>query len=210
MNGAAIDAINECVPGMVRILADEPRVRESALLSIIAFNDSARVLVPLGPIVSESVADLSLNATGTTLYSKALRSTKIVLETGRTNHPDQNWSRPIVFFMTDGNPTKDDPWPDAVKELRSLSMAPHIYPIGFGDARIATLEQIRTDESFDVSAGAGDIANTMRTVIDGVTRTIHYMSTYKVASVGEISTQFFPYNASDEIDDFTSDTDFHA
>lgn len=209
MRGDAIESVNSLVPSMVRILEDEPLVRESALLAIVTFNHEARVVLPLEPISSERLPKLDLEAKSTTLYSKAFHKVEDVLRSGRRRHSDKEWATPIVFFMTDGEPDTEDPWPAAAARLSKLEFAPQIYPIGFGEVKVKTLERIRTDETRAVTVNSGDIETTLRRVLDGVTRTIHYMTTLAMPDASGLPTEVMEPDAEDELEEFASDTDFH-
>lgn len=211
MEGDAIAAVNEHIPHMIRVLADEPDVVRSALLSIIAFNSTAKVVMPLGQVSEEIADDFNLTAEYRTSFSSAFRIALSELNTGRKKFSGQHWAHPVIFFLSDGAPDKNDNWKAALNSLQAFDPKPHIYPIALGDFDVDVLKEVSSDPSFDVSVSSEDPKALIRRVVSGITRSIHVATSKHVSSMADLVTEVMPYDhASDDIEDFISTEDFHA
>ena len=107
MHGEPIAAVQNGIQTMVVALMGEPQALETAFLSIITFDSSARQVVPLTELNQFQVP--SLNASGTTSMGEALAlvakcaENEVVKNTPETKG---DW-KPLVFIMTDGEATDD-------------------------------------------------------------------------------------------------------
>ncbi|ADV48696.1 VWA domain-containing protein [Cellulophaga sp. E16_2] len=107
MMGEPIEAVKNGVQVMISSLRQNPQAIESAFLSIITFDSSARQIVPLTDLASFQMPDIQ--ATGTTSLGEALElvSTCIDNEVASTTSESKGDWKPLVFIMTDGIPTDD-------------------------------------------------------------------------------------------------------
>jgi len=107
MSGEPIEAVKNGMQMLVSALRQDPQALESAFLSVITFESSAHQLVPLTDLASFQVPDLK--ACGCTAMGEALMlladcaKREIVKSTPEMKG---DW-RPLVFMMTDGEPTDD-------------------------------------------------------------------------------------------------------
>lgn len=107
MTGEPIEAVKNGMQMLISALRQDPQALESAFLSVITFDSNARQAVPLTDLASFQVPEL--NAAGCTAMGEALTclcdcaKREVVKST-----PEQkgDW-RPLVFLMTDGEPTDD-------------------------------------------------------------------------------------------------------
>ena len=143
MAGPAIEAVSRGVNTLVTELRGNPLALETAYLSVITFSREAKQVVPLTELLSFQPPQLSVR-TGTALGG-ALRVLmqcfkNDVIKTTATTKGDY---RPLVFLLTDGQPTDD--WEgaaDAVKSARHPGIA-NIYAIGCGpDVDVEVLRRI--------------------------------------------------------------------
>ncbi len=107
MHGEAIEAVKNGIQVLTSSLRQDPYALETAWLSVITFSDKASQISPLTELVQFQPPTLS--ATGTTAMGAALCLLAERIETEvRKGSPEQkgDW-KPIVFLMTDGNPTDD-------------------------------------------------------------------------------------------------------
>lgn len=132
MFGEAIDQINKCLDNMLAALRRDPYALETAWLSLISFDSNARVLVPLTELAEFRVPKLNARpgtSLGTAIELLSLQLSKEVTLT--ENGVRGDW-RPIVFLLTDGQPT--DEWRGPVARLRARRPKPaNIYAIGLGE-----------------------------------------------------------------------------
>ncbi len=107
MSGEPIQQVNNGVQMLVSALRQDPQALETAFLSVITFDTSAKEAVPLTDLPSFQAPTVS--ATGTTALGEALSlvadCAKRDVKTASANQK-ADW-RPMVFIMTDGSPTDD-------------------------------------------------------------------------------------------------------
>ncbi|WP_461098247.1 vWA domain-containing protein [Spirosoma luteolum] len=107
MSGEPIEAVKNGVQVLVSTLRQDPYALETAYLSVITFDSSARQVVPLSEL---SVFQMPvIKATGTTSLGEALAllAQKIDSEVQKTTSDTKGDWKPLVFLMTDGMPTDD-------------------------------------------------------------------------------------------------------
>ena len=119
MAGPAIEAVEAGVKALVESLRSNPMAMETAYLSVITFARKADVLVPLTEIMKFIPPKLSVRAgsalgAGLRLLLKCLKAD--VQKTTATLKGDY---KPLVFLLTDGQPTDD--WEAAASELKRHS-----------------------------------------------------------------------------------------
>jgi len=143
MSGSPIEQVNQGVSLLVGELRSNPRALETVWLSIITFDSEARQLMPLTELSQFNAP--TLQAAGTTAMGKALQLLNDAVEREVVaNSPDRKGDyKPLVFLMTDGEPT--DTWEaaaQAVKKRTERKLA-NIIAVGCGDdVNTSTLKQI--------------------------------------------------------------------
>ncbi|MEI8044962.1 MAG: VWA domain-containing protein [Verrucomicrobiota bacterium] len=119
MSGEPIEAVRQGMKALVAELKGDPQALETAYLSVITFNSSAQQVAPLADLLS--FQEPTIDAGGSTAFGEALRVLqqcvdREVVKTTKTKKGD--WT-PLIFLMTDGQPT--DSWEqeaDNVKQKR--------------------------------------------------------------------------------------------
>lgn len=133
MAGPHIEAVARGVNDLLTELRQNPQALETVCLSVITFAREARQVAPLTDLVSFQPPALSVR-TGTSLGA-ALRALAQCLdrEVVKTTPTTKGDYRPLVFLMTDGQPTDD--WQSAVAAFKAANMhkLANFYVIGFGD-----------------------------------------------------------------------------
>ncbi|MEU4294983.1 VWA domain-containing protein [Kribbella sp. NPDC026596] len=123
---------------------DSARVR----LGLIGFSDSAQVLVPLGPLGAFEFPSAPRRSTSITSFRKAFRFLLATVEAdiNRLLSCSAAVRRPLVLFVSDGQPTDPATWPAAHAELIDPARPthPHLLTAGIGDADTVTLARIAT------------------------------------------------------------------
>jgi len=154
MNGDAIEAVDQGFKNLTAKLANDPNTCDVVWLSIIAFDSVPRQLIPLSPIGDYKGIPLSIGGSSNLGQALVFLNERIKKEV-RTQTKEQkgDW-KPLVFLMSDGNPTDD--W-EKQKELISGKM--NIVACGVGSGvNIPNLKKITelvvlmkdmTQETFD-------------------------------------------------------------
>lgn len=118
MSGEPIEAVKSGVQTLVSTLRQDPYALETAYLSVITFDDSARQLMPLTELSAFQTP--SISSSGTTSLGQALLvlSDCIESEVAKTTAEIKGDWKPLVFIMTDGVPTDD--WHRGLEKLRKV------------------------------------------------------------------------------------------
>lgn len=121
MMGEPIESVKNGVQVMVNSLRQNPQAIETAYLSVITFETSAKQVIPLTSLSSFQMIDLK--ATGITALGDALSlvSNRIDKEVAKTTAEAKGDWKPLVFIMTDGNPTDD--WRSGLAEFQKRKIA---------------------------------------------------------------------------------------
>lgn len=134
MSGAPIMAVEQGVQLLHNELMGQPQAVEMVHLSVITFASSANQVVPLTPI--SSFAPPALSAGGGTSMGGALRELARALDREVIpNSPAKKGDyKPLVFLLTDGEPT--DSWEPELNALNSRKekKAGSIIALGCGDS----------------------------------------------------------------------------
>lgn len=107
MYGEPIEAVKNGVQVLVSTLRQDPYALENAHLSIITFNSNAQQIVPLTEL--SMFQQPHIEATGCTALGEALTllANKVDQEVTKTTVDVKGDWKPLVFIMTDGEPTDD-------------------------------------------------------------------------------------------------------
>jgi len=116
MMGEPIEAVKNGVQVLISTLRQDPYALETAYLSVITFDSMARQLVPLTELTAFQIPEIQ--ASGVTSLGEALHllaqcvDREVVKSTPDTKG---DW-KPLVFLMTDGEPT--DNWQAGLAEMQ--------------------------------------------------------------------------------------------
>jgi uncharacterized protein YegL len=120
MSGDPIEAVRQGVRMLVSDLRGNPQALETAYLSVITFASSAQQVCPLTELMT--FQEPLLEASGSTSLGEALKLLERCLDNEvRKSSPTQkgDW-KPLVFLMTDGQPT--DNWEMAADSLKQKKL----------------------------------------------------------------------------------------
>ena len=117
MAGIAFDAMRLGIQSMMKDLRSDPMALEVAAVSIITFATRARQVVPLTELVRFTMPGLQMGSgtalgAGLQLLGKCMDN-----EVVKTTAERKGDYKPVVFIMTDGDPT--DAWESAADAFRS-------------------------------------------------------------------------------------------
>lgn len=139
MSGEPIEQVKNGVQMLVSGLRQDPHALETAYLSVVTFDSSAREVVPLTELTAFQIP--AIEATGQTSLGDGL---SLVAESAKrdvaksTATQKGDW-RPMVFIMTDGMPT--DNWRKGLERFRREKWGIMVgCSVNGGDA--ATLKEI--------------------------------------------------------------------
>ena len=142
--------LNEVLENIVDDLIHEPAVKMSGQLGVITFGDEATVDIPVGAINAGLTAP-TISTGGRTNYAAAFSLLREEMRRAiRVNtEGDSSTRRPVVFFLTDGEPQPiDQPWREQLRALVDEPFAPRIFTFGLGTADDRVLGQVATDEAW--------------------------------------------------------------
>ena len=107
MYGEPIEAVKNGVQVLVSTLRQDPYALETAYLSIITFDSSAQQVTPLTEL--SAFQQPNIQASGCTALGEALSllAQKADQEVTKTTMEKKGDWKPLVFIMTDGEPTDD-------------------------------------------------------------------------------------------------------
>ena len=140
MLGEPIESVKNGIQVMVSALLQDPYALETAFLSIITFDSSARQLAPLTELTSFQLPDLQANGTTALGEALSLLAQKIDSEvTKSTAEVKGDWNT-LIFLMTDGEPTDD--WQNGVAALKKMKTGMLIACADGAKANTCILKQL--------------------------------------------------------------------
>jgi uncharacterized protein YegL len=142
MVGEPLDLVEAGVHTMISGLKRNPYALETVHMSIIGFDAKARVIMPLTEVNKVRPPVLSIRP-GTALGAAMdLLAQSIGSDLVKSTKESKGDYRPLVFILTDGQPTDD--WAEAVNRIRGIKpQVANIYAIGCGgDVDFETLAKI--------------------------------------------------------------------
>lgn len=148
MNGG-IQAINEALPELHATIISDPIVVDKSRLAIIAFSDTAEVILPMSKATDiQDMPGVSENAA--TSYGAAFRALRDTIQVDVDGLKAQGYRvhRPCAFFITDGEPTDDGMWQAEFQQLLNHPYRPHLIAFGVDGSRQETLREIGTLKAF--------------------------------------------------------------
>jgi uncharacterized protein YegL len=145
MTGEPIEQVKNGLQMLISGLRQDPHALETVWLSVITFADSVHEAVPLTELTAFQAP--FIQASGQTKMGDALRmvtdcSTRDVVKSTASKKGD--W-RPMVFIMTDGQPT-DEPeeWAAGLAHFKSKTWG-SVVACAVDDADVDILKQITDD-----------------------------------------------------------------
>ncbi|MEY6433720.1 VWA domain-containing protein [Thioalkalicoccus limnaeus] len=118
MTGEPIAAVNTGLQTLMTALRQDPYALETAFVSLITFDSSARVVTPLTEVAM--FQPTPLKASGTTELGAALSllADRIDADLVKNTASRKGDWKPLVFLMTDGEPTDD--WRPSLARLKQV------------------------------------------------------------------------------------------
>ena len=140
MSGEPIEAAKNGVQVLVSTLRQDPYALETAFLSVITFDSTAKQVSPLTELATFQPPNLV--ATGTTALGDALKllAQKIGSEVITTTAEVKGDWKPLIFIMTDGEPTDD--WKKGADALQKVKTGIIVACAAGPNANTSILKQI--------------------------------------------------------------------
>lgn len=140
MYGEPIEAVKNGVQTLLSTLRSDPYALETAYLSIITFNSTAQQITPLTEL--SAIQQPNIDAGGCTVLGGALEllAKKVDSEITKTTAEVKGDWRPLVFLMTDGEPT--DSITKGLEEFKKRKFGMVVACAAGQGANVNTLKQI--------------------------------------------------------------------
>jgi uncharacterized protein YegL len=148
MTGEPIEACRQGVRALLADLRGDPQALETAFLSVLTFDNAARQVCPLTELTA--FVEPTLNATGSTALGEALTLLEQCLdrEVRKATATQKGDWKPLVFLMTDGQPT--DTWEAAADRLKNRRLG-NIIACAAGPGANPTMLKRVTDNVVELS-----------------------------------------------------------
>nr|SPS05732.1 putative tellurium resistance protein (TerY-like) [Candidatus Nitrotoga fabula] len=140
MSGEPIEASKNGLQVLVSTLRQDPYALETASLSVITFDSTAKQVCPLTELATFQSPNLT--ASGSTALGEALDllAQKISSEVTTTTAEVKGDWKPLIFIMTDGEPTDD--WQKGLQALKKVKAGAIIACAAGPSANTSVLKQI--------------------------------------------------------------------
>lgn len=166
MAGEPLERATAAVRDIISEIGAIPSLADAAYLSLVTFSELAATEIPLSN--ASRVNDVpALVPRSSTSYAEALRhlQSEIPADIQNLKANGNRVFRPVIFFLTDGEPTDDERDVDAaLQQFRACQPVPNLIPIGIGDlVRDEVLAKVRTGKVPAFKA-TGDVAAAMREI----------------------------------------------
>lgn len=147
MRGEPIESVNVGLRSMVNALRQDPYALESVHFGVITFDLEAREVFPLTPLDQVSMPEIKVPASGPTFLGAALEMLAAHVDRDvqkSTTDKKGDW-RPLLFIMTDGNPSDLQTFRDMVPEIQKRNFGNIVACAAGPKADISILKELTTN-----------------------------------------------------------------
>jgi len=179
-SGSMTDVIGEFNAGLTSLLdvmSLDAMAAAKIRFTVMSFSDDVITYLELADL--RKVEQMpTFKARHTTRYSVAFvdllsridRDVDLLRQDGYQVH------RPAVFFLSDGEPNSDDPWREALAELKNPNWTrhPNIVAFGIGSADAAVINEVATRPEFGwmATGGGADTGKVLATFFETFTHSL--------------------------------------
>lgn len=158
MMGEPIEAVKQGIKALLSELRSDPQALETAYLSVITFDSTARQIIPLTELMQFKEPEISVG--GATALGAALNILVDCInnEVRKSTETQKGDWRPLVFILTDGSPSDMAAFSEAVQKIRSVKAANIIACAAGSNAETSYLKQITENVLMMNTLSAGDMA----------------------------------------------------
>lgn len=159
MTGEPIEAVRQGIKALLSELKSDPQALETAYISVITFDSSARQTAPLTELML--FKEPQLKASGATALGGALNVLMdcINSEVRKSTDTQKGDWKPLVFILTDGSPSDTEEFRIAVQKIKSVKTANIIACAAGSNAKTEYLKQITDNVLMMNTLSAGDLAS---------------------------------------------------
>jgi uncharacterized protein YegL len=161
MHGAPVDQLNEALSKLRDAAAKSPAIGEKSRFGIVTFAGDALCRLELAPLTDNMEMPTIECRDGGTSYRAVFEDLRHRLpgDVATLKADGYKVRRPLVFFLSDGQPT-DQPesaWRDALEELKSSAFRerPHVLAFGIGEAQGETIKTVASAPKYAWIQGDG-------------------------------------------------------
>ncbi len=168
-----IDTLNKALFALHQEISTNPTIADKTRFGLIGFSTDAHELQPLVDL-SDLEELPALDASGLTSYGKAFSLLRQAIDRDVQGLKAEGHDvyRPVVFFLSDGEPTDSD-WEQPYQELLASAFRPHIIAFGITEgADRAVIAHVATFKAFMQADGNADVAPALREFAASLTRSI--------------------------------------
>lgn len=140
MMGEPIEAVKNGVQMLLSTLRQDPYALETAYLSIITFDSTAKQVVPLTELAVFQMPNIEASGVTELGEGLSLLASCIGVEIKKTTADTKGDWKPLIFIMTDGSPTDD--WKKGLDNLKKVKTGIIVACAAGQDAETAVLLQI--------------------------------------------------------------------
>lgn len=176
-----LSVVEDALPDMLTVLEDDPVACDTAHLSIVAFGDSPQMTLPLTPLTHDPIIP-ALPRQGCTDYAAVFGflDQQLRYDQQMLTAAGLGYYTPVLFFLTDGNPTQADgheqqqsTWIPRREALGAQShpFRPVIVALGIGNVDVNTVRLIKSTRPTGIACVAtggvvpGDL---LRSIINSI------------------------------------------
>ncbi|MFJ4093701.1 VWA domain-containing protein [Kitasatospora sp. NPDC089913] len=167
-----IDTLNKALFSLHQEISTNPTVADKTRFGLIGFSTDAHELQPLVDL-SDLEELPALEASGLTSFGRVfeLLGRAIERDVRELKAEGHDVYRPVVFFLSDGEPTDTD-WEQPYQDLLAAAFRPHIIAFGIGQADRTVIARVATFKAFMQEDGDADVAPALREFAASLTRSI--------------------------------------
>ena len=140
MHGEAIEAVRNGLQVLVSALRQDPYALETAYLSVITFDSSARQITPLTELVNFQTPDIQAGGTTAMGAALSLLADCIRREVVQGSAEQKGDWKPVVFLLSDGAPT--DSIAKGIADMKTVKTGAFVACAAGASADTNTLKQI--------------------------------------------------------------------
>lgn len=118
MSGEPIEAVKNGIQLLETTLKQDPYALETAYVSVITFDSTARQVIPLTEVVQFQAPSIQAGGATSLGQALALLAERIESEVKKNTPTEKGDWKPMVFLMTDGDPTDD--WNAGLQRLKQV------------------------------------------------------------------------------------------
>jgi uncharacterized protein YegL len=172
--------LNQSIETLYEELMMSPQVSDFAHVSILSYNTEPELVLQMANLHSLTALP-QLRCGGITNFGKVLRFLRgrIDEDVPFLNDAGREVLRPVVFLLTDGQPTNDegrwsDDWKRDYEALvdRGWSRHPNVVPFGYGNVTPEVLAEVCTINGAAFLAKDGGTGDALRRVIPTLLNTL--------------------------------------